>query len=329
MKPIIKKYQHNKFEFISIENEILEVVFLPEIGGKMIALRDKDTQQQFLLEPQNDSKWFEKPSYGADFSLFDVSGFDECFPTVEASGLFPDHGEVWSRAWDVIIEDQSIIFSIKGIKADYLFQKKISLSNNTIHFMYSVKNNMKEQFQYLWSAHPLFKITSDAKIILPEHMPEVFLNWSSDPSIGSYGDTISWPVVNLGGNRNIDLSLLSEYNTGLAIKCFTDVLHEGFIGLYHPRIERTILFEFDPNEIPYAGLWLCYGGWPVESPKKHFTIAIEPCTGRPDKLSNAIKRNEHQTIQPGETKSWDMSIGIWPGLKRSSSIHSDVQFRSI
>ncbi len=329
MKPIIKKYKHQIFECISIENEIVEAAFLPEIGGKMIALKDKDTQQQFLLEPQNASKKYMKATYGADFSHFDVSGFDECFPTVEASGPFPDHGEVWSGSWDVSIEDQSLVFSFKGIKADYLFKKRISLFQNTVQMAYSVTNNMKEQFHYIWSAHPLFRINPGVRLILPENVSELFLNWSSDPNVGTYGDTIQWPVADLGGNRNIDLSSMTKHNTGLAIKCFSNVLHDGFVGLYHSAIDRTVSFEFDPHDVPYAGLWLCYGGWPTESPDKHVTIAIEPCSGRPDKLSNAVQRNEHQTIEPGETKTWDMNIGIWPGLKKSSSIHTGAHFRSI
>jgi galactose mutarotase-like enzyme len=328
VKPLIKKYHHQSLECISIENEVIQAAFLPKLGGKMIALTDKDKQYQFLLEPQNVSKKYEKSSYGSDFSLFDVSGFDECFPTVERSDEFPDHGELWSRPWNYTIDDGNILLSVTGIKADYEFRKKVSLKGNSVELLYSVTNNMNKPFQYLWSAHPLLKINSGVRVVMPEQVTEVFLNWSSDQTIGAYGDIIPWPSVPYGVKRSIDLSTMIENETGISVKCFSNLLQEGFVGLYNPFVDRTLLFEFDPKEIPYVGLWLCHGGWPVESSKKHFAIALEPCSGRPDKLSNAVQRNEHQTINPGETKTWSMSIGVWPGLKKSSSNYSSLHFHS-
>ncbi|MEW6061820.1 MAG: DUF5107 domain-containing protein [Bacteroidota bacterium] len=318
-KTSIKTHIHKNFECISSENDVIKIGVLPQIGGKMIELRDKRTQQQFLLEPQNDPEKYEASTFAKDFSLFDISGFDECFPTVEASDPFPDHGEVWSRPWNYVIHDHSIEMTIQGVNADYEFKKVMWVEDNCIHIQYRVLNNMDVPFQFLWSAHPLLHITSGARIILPKSVNRVFLNWTSVPNIGSYGDFLQWPLKYNHDKKTIDFSIVAEQTAKVAVKCFTDAVEEGFAGLYYPETNRTLLFEFDPADVPYVGLWLCYGGWPVDSPKKQFTIAIEPCNGRPDKLQNAIQRNECQILAPHTTKTWQLTISVHEGMKTSAT----------
>lgn len=318
-KTLIKKYIHKNFECLSIENDVIKIGVLPQIGGKMIELRDKRTQQQFLLEPQNDSGAYEVSTFAKDFSSYDISGFDECFPTVEASDPFPDHGEVWSRPWNYVVHDQSIEMSIQGVNADYELKKVLWVENNFIHIQYRISNNMDVPFQFLWSAHPLLHIKSGARIILPKSVHRVFLNWTSDPNIGSYGDFLRWPLKYTHGEKTIDFSIVAEQTANVAVKCFTDAVEEGFAGLYYPETNRTLLFEFAPADVPYVGLWLCYGGWPVESSKKQFTLAIEPSNGRPDKLQNAIQRNECQILAPHKTKIWQLTISVHEGMKTSAT----------
>jgi len=318
-KTSIRKYIHKNFECITSENDIIKIGVLPQIGGKMIELWDKRTQQQFLLEPQNDSGMYEASTFAKDFSLFDISGFDECFPTVEASDPFPDHGEVWSRPWNYVIHDQSIEMSIQGVNAHYEFKKLMWLENNSVHIQYHVVNNMDVPFQFLWSAHPLLHVKSGARIMLPKSVRRVFLNWTSNSNIGSYGDFLQWPLKFKGDGETLDFSVVPNVTANVAVKCFTDALEEGFAGLYYPETNRTLLFKFDPADIPYVGLWLCYGGWPVDSPKKQFTIAIEPCNGRPDKLQNAIQRRECQVLAPHESKTWHLSISVHEGIKTSAT----------
>lgn len=318
-KTLIEKYIHKNYECISSENDIMRIRFLPQVGGKMFELTDKRNQQQFLLEPQNDSGMYESPTFAKDFSLYDISGFDECFPTVETSDPFPDHGEVWSRPWNCVIRNQSVEMMIRGVNADYEFKKEIWVKNSSVHIQYSVSNDMDVPFQYLWSAHPLLNIKSGARIVLPKSVNRVFMNWASNPSIGSYGEMLQWPLKINHRHEPLDFSIVATRTANVAIKCFTDMLDEGFAGLYYPDTDRTLLFEFNPAEVPYVGLWLCYGGWPVESSKKQFTLAIEPSNGRPDKLQNAIQRNECQILAPHTTKTWELTISVLEGMKTSAT----------
>jgi hypothetical protein len=58
-----------------------------------------------------------------------------------------------------------------------------------------------------------------------------------------------------------------------------------------------------------VGLWINEGGWPF-SGKRSFNVAMEPCTGCPDKLETAIQRNECSVVNGNGKKSWYLQIAI-------------------
>jgi hypothetical protein len=320
----LAEYIKHDLVHIRLENEHIRAVFLPEIGGKMIELTNKNTGRQFLLEPQQNGHLYKRPNYGDSFENYDTSGFDECFPTVEASELpemenccpdpliIPDHGELWSIPWEYEIDNPRLRLSATGKVIKYRFDKSIHLLKNRIHFKYQVENQGDFPFHYLWSAHPLLKVVPGAQLILPKEIENVFLNWASHDAIGKFGDCLTWPHLNR--EKENDYSLVPHRKHGEALKCFTDKLENGYAGIHFPETRDSLLFEFDVNMNPYLGIWLCYGGWPEDQENKHLTVALEPSSGRPDSLAKAIEMNESSVLKIKETKTWDMSISLWEGL---------------
>lgn len=208
---------------------------------------------------------------------------------------------------------EEINLSINGVAADYLFEKRVSMMENSLVLRYKVTNFMQEPFFFLWSAHPLLKVHEGARCLLPEGVEHVFVNWASHEEIGKYGDRLKWPYLT-GESSSIDYSVVQGARLEQAVKCFSDVLSEGFAGIYDKGTNQSILFEFDPKENPYLGLWLCYGGWPAVRKEKHLTVALEPCSGRPDSLSEAMKRGECTRIPARGTKSWILRVSLWQGI---------------
>jgi len=174
---------------------------------------------------------------------------------------------------------------------------------------------------YLWSAHPLLKIKAGTELMFADKINEVFINWASDTSIGAFGDKIPWPLIGNNG-QTIDYSVVQPQNLNQAMKVFTYPLRTGLAGVYHPQQDEALLFHFDPIEIPYLGLWLCYGGWPEESEQKHFTIGIEPTNGRPDSLSEAVKRGECVEIDAHKAHNWALEMSIWQGKPDVRKFHN-------
>ncbi|NIW78412.1 MAG: hypothetical protein GWN16_02685 [Calditrichae bacterium] len=303
----------------------------------MIELVNKETNRQYLLEPPDQSKGYKKAFYGANFEEYDTSGFDECFPTIAESPyptedesdqnydlVLPDHGELWSQVWEYGINDNELVLRAKGIRLNYLFTKRITLDKNKIIIHYSLYNQSQTPFCYIWSAHPLLRVQPHSKILLSEDIDRVLLNWASDERLGSLGDVLDWPNL-ASPNGTVDYSVVQDRSLGVALKCFTSILEDGFAGIYFRESDETLMFKFDTKEVPYLGLWLCYGGWPVNSAEKHFTVGLEPCSGRPDSLQESVKRRECSEIEGETTKEWSLELGLWEGqvpateLKRNDS----------
>jgi len=312
-------YEKNGLKFIGIENDTVRTVFIPEIGGKMVELTHKKTGNQFLLKPA-DGVTYKKAEYGANFEKYDLSGFDECFPTVSEAVLdnggqeltFPDHGELWSQPWEYEIEGSRLLLSVDGLNLNCRLVKRIKLLNDGLMIDYFLENLSDESFDYLWSAHPLLKATPGSEVILDKEIDQVLVNWASDDSIGVLGDTVSWPVVQKNG-ESLDFSKVHDKKAGTTAKFFTGKLTSGVAGFYREDIDETLMYRFDPQKVPYLGLWLCYGGWPDWTDDKHLTVALEPTNGRPDSLKEAVKRDECASLGPNQSTCWSLELSFIKG----------------
>ncbi len=323
----IAEIEKNNLIHVVMENDLLRIVVLPEIGGKMIELTNKKTGRQFLLEPQSADGLYRRGYYGANFEGYDTSGFDECFPTIESSEhpdlkglrpndfdiIFPDHGELWSLPWHYRIEDDALLLTANGVRFPYQFKKRISLTENQVEISYSLKNHGDFPFSYIWSAHPLLKVQPGARLVLSDEIERVMLNWASDENMGEFCETLSWPYLE-SGDKSVDYSMVQPRDFGKALKIFTDALTVGGAGVYFSDTDEHLLFQFDTAVNPYLGIWLCYGGWPEGSEEKHLTVGLEPCSGRPDSLEEAINRNEYSQIMPNENKEWQLIMNVSNGV---------------
>lgn len=305
------------FEQISVENDFIKVIILPQIGGKMIGLINKKTGTNFLLESQNRDKKYEPAFHGAPFQNYDTSGFDECFPTVEASFLtteegkkisFPDHGELWSKPWSFKkTDDSTLVGFVKGTNLNYTFNKKIYLDGNRVIIDYKVENNDASPLPYIWAAHPLFNIEPGDEIYLTDEIQNVYLYWSNDSKLGSRGDQLEWPFI----NSVSDFSVIPEKSFGKAVKLFSGKLTmSAWTALHKKNKKESLLISFDTSENPYLGIWLCYGGWPEEISEKQLTVALEPTNCGSDSLSAAAGKNSCGIIEPDSANYWRIEFAV-------------------
>lgn len=324
-------YISEGLKHLFLENDKLRIVVLPEIGGKMIRLSSQKTQRQYLLEPQNRNGSYHRPFYGAVFENYDTSGFDECFPTISESVypfpvnneniIFPDHGEVWSVPWNYSFTGSILELSVAGKKFNYEFRKEITLQDNQISIRYSLINLYDQPFYYIWSAHPLLKVTPGDQIFLSTNVEQLFLNWASESRLGMFGDKVPWPIIDSKHPR-LDYSVVQEKSLAQAIKGFTNRLEESSAAVYFHNSGESLVFESSDPGNNYLGLWLCYGGWPEQGDMKHLTVAIEPCSGRPDTLEEAVRRGEAAVVQSQEKRSWQLDIKLETGVPSQLATHS-------
>lgn len=301
---------------ILLENDCIRTELLPGIGGKMVTLKSKKTEINYLFDPGSD---YTIPTYGDTFDLRYAYGFDECFPTVEPCNYslggkniqLPDHGEVWNRPWNYQQFSDSVELYIEGNEMDYVLKKKIRLADCCVQILYELVNMSEIEFEYLWSAHPLLNIQPGDQVILEHSVKKLSVYWSTFKSLEA-GEYVEWPSIETP-NQPINLSEAEEFSTDFAIKLFSDKLEKGDLALYKPDYNESLRFHFDPASVPYAGLWFCYGGWPTDVIGGVENIALEPSTSNSDSLLKAVKANTAQKIAPKSTNRWRMDLSITEG----------------
>ena len=198
-----------------LENDILCLTFLPGYGFKLASLLSKKTGREWLFQsPENTLRI---PEYGAPFSAYDSSGFDEVFPSIDAcpypdgpyKGLpVPDHGELWTLPWEGIASPDG-----KSVKAfteskifPYIFSRRTTLNNNEITFEYEVENTSCEEFKFIWTPHCLLACSPATRIIVPENLTQVMTVEHSTQHLGVWGSRHSYPITTDIHGKTIDLA---------------------------------------------------------------------------------------------------------------------------
>lgn len=304
------------FRLVQLANDRLVASFLPELGAKMSSLKSTSTDREFLLQPPD--RPYRAAAYGASFVDYDTSGFDECCPTVSeckypegefAGARMPDHGDLWSTAWQCDIRDGELLFEAQGISLPYIFRKYVRLENDAIVLRYEIASTGSKEFAFLWSAHPLLAVQSGCRIVLPKDVSRLLVNWSREERLGECGDSCGWPMARTKEGDDVDLAELTAANAHTADKLFTSRLTNGECAVCYPHTDEALVFQFDPLVVPYLGIWICQGGWPYPD-HGHFTVALEPCTGRPDSLQEAINMGECDVLPPGQKKMWELRLEV-------------------
>jgi hypothetical protein len=289
----------------------LAVVVVPELGGKLCSIvwQGREILARNPLRPVR---------YGAPYADFDASGFDECLPSIgpcpypEApwNGTeVPDHGEVWSIPWTQGCESGRLRLTAHGVRFPYTFEKTLAVSAaGSIRLDYALTNHAQFPFRYLWSAHPLLALIPGMRIHLPSNT-RVRVDWSKGERLGGLLAEHPWPLTYDRAGQEIDLSLILDRTNGSVDKLYTNRLTEGWCALHDPTDGCYVAMLFPSERVPYVGLSINLGGWPVDRPA-YYNLGLEPCNGFPDRLDVAVARGDCAVAAPGERRKWHVEIHL-------------------
>jgi hypothetical protein len=297
---------------LALEDDRLRVVLVPEVGAKIVSLQHRPTGREWLW--RNPRRRLERPRYGSDFAGWDISGYDDCFPTIgECSypeepwrgAIVPDHGELWTLPWRARVEADELLLSAHGVRFPYNLTKRLSLGADGLRMSYLLENPTPFAFKWMFSAHPLFALTPSTEVELPDRAA-LRLDSSIGRVLGQRGDRHAWPLTRDVEGREIDLRRLDPA-AGRGDKLYAGPLPEGRARLVDRATGEWVGFAWDADELPLCGLWLNQGGWPPDG-EPCFNAALEPCNGFPDPLDQAIGRGEHGTVEPFGTARWTLRL---------------------
>ena len=303
-----------------LQNECLRVRVIPQLGCKIVEIYDLENGHEWLWSDK--SRPIKAAKYADRYDLYDVSGFDECFPNIgisqdpkNTSVTLPDHGEIWSLPWIVKQEEYGISATVAGKLFDYHFSRRLSLENSKLLIEYSVANIGDSEITYMWSAHPLFAINEEMKIEI-SGTPKMSKEFGFGGRIGADGENgyeghlteHVWPRV-LGADGQINDMSKVCLDKVLTDKVVLDAPDDGLVTLKKLSSGRSLTMKFSPLEVPFLGICYNFGGWPATGDPATW-VALEPTTGKTDRLDECAELDCARVLAPKSTANWSLEIEL-------------------
>jgi len=300
-----------------------KVVIVPALGGKITSL--EIAGREWLWRDPAPAPRAQKQANGAEFGATgDGGGFDECFPTIAPCTLasdtpgfggvgLPDHGELWSRPAALTLEtrDDGVHATTEwiGERMPYRFARTVIARGGGVEMRYRVVNEGAHPLPFIWCAHPLFPLTKQTRLIIPDGT-RVRLWSQRDVSLGTPGTELRWPRAVVGG-KFVDLSRPFGVARSYACKLFLEP------SMGHAAIEEEgarLEVSFDTTRVPYLGVWIDKGAWSLlRRGRAVRVLGMEPGIGAPDSLNEAMRTwKSAGRLEPRESREWSVT---WTGIR--------------
>ena len=318
----IKKSQQDRMSTLVLENDMVRVAVVPELGARILSLIYKPTETDFAWH-SSDAK-LGKPKV----ELENVSGFFDCLPTTDPCTFkgrnLPIGGEVSSIPWRILKKDRAskgtmIRAEAKCTIYPLVIRKEIKLAKNkpVLTLEYEVHNPSNETLEYHYSSHNTLQVTPFHRLILPHEVSKVKLGYEGQ--FGKMGEEIPWPEAPDKKGALVDVGKFRGPCEKTMENLYTDRLKEKWCALVNEAREEAIGFRFDGDALPYILLCTNNCGW-----RDYYFAAIEPVTGRPDNLDVAVNQwNDYATIKPKTKVNWKQTIILAHNVKHVEKIENE------
>jgi galactose mutarotase-like enzyme len=302
----IHRSEHDRFGLVSLEDGRVSVTVVPELGARLMSLRDLRSGREWLWRPAGPLRlWRNQP--GDPFPLGTFVGADECLPTVGACTWEgreqPDHGEVWNQPW-VLDEDAlaagriGTSISLKG--SPFHFNRTLSLQAGVLRMDYALHNQGDRPEPWLWAWHPLMAFEPGDQLSLPYDVKTLRVECARQPD-ASRGEIWTWPAANPG----LRLDELKLGGNDSYLKAFAGPLRDGWALLENLASGSSLTLRWDVDALPYVGLWLTRGGY-----RGWHHVALEPTNLPADALAEGVRENAPPPLAPGATLRWWLEITL-------------------
>jgi hypothetical protein len=279
----------NGFSVYELRNRKIQVAVVPELGARIISVKNLRTDREWMWHPSDRLKLFCNHA-GDDFSKSPLAGLDECLPTIAPCAWqgrkLPDHGEVWSASWTVDEQawDLGVLRTSVELKiSPFDFERTIELLGDEIRLAYRLSSRSNREEQFIWAMHPLLRLCPGDKLVLPAST-RALLN---------------------------DAAWLDSLDSGLSeqkcSKLFAQPVTEGFAIIRNEISGDQFEFRWSPAQNNSLGLWLTRGGW-----HGHHHFAMEPSNADHDALTEAAARKHCGVVAAGGSASWQVQFLLRP-----------------
>lgn len=296
---------------VVMENNVLTLVVLPELGAKIASLTYKPQNFEVFFQPTDGR--FRLSTYGAVFKEFDTAGADEMYPTIDACEYpdshypgvhLPDHGELWSIPWQVRLSGNRICLKARGRALPYEFERALYLNNGCVNMEYQVINTGNKPLYGIWAFHGLVACDESTQIILPETTSVINVHESAE--LGSAGTLHSFPETVGKNGSTFRLDDIKPRTANDTEKFYVNgkvKTGQAALTLNNNRLLYQLIFP--ENKVPYLGVWINQGGF-----KGEYNCALEPASGFYDSPEIAYKLSSIEPLAPGTVLQWYLNIKL-------------------
>ncbi len=307
---------------ICLQNAYLAVSILPGAGGNISGIADKRTGRNWLW--QNPHIPLSHPRSGDDYGMsLDSGGWDEILLSVVAAKMctsescayeVADHGDLVRQAWSAeVLTDENgneiCRMAAGGTTLRYDFQRTLIVHNKEPRFtlQYELINKERFAWPWFWCAHALIDVRPDMQIKLPAGLP--FRIDSGDDESREH----VWPNLDSdpAATRDLSQSFAANGTTKkFAHKIVVRAPQSGAVTVEIPDTGERLTMRFDPDVLPWVGLWINNRGWSGCGSEPYRNLGLEPATTPYDDVADAVRNDEIIMLQPGETRRWTVSVEL-------------------
>jgi hypothetical protein len=228
------------YSALVMENELLKLTFLPELGGRIYEVVFKptghrETYRNPVLKP---SPWG-PPEQGWWLA---AGGIEWCLPVEE-------HGYEWSIAWtaEVSQDAEGATVLLRDTVAGDRLRAEIAVRLEAGAGYFSIRPRLENPtgaplaVKY-WTNAMLAPggrnaPTADLRFVLPEAVSAVTVHSRGDEWLPDYNERMAWPIVN-----GMDLGRLGNWNRWLGF--FEDPAQGGFMAVYDETYDEGVVRLF-------------------------------------------------------------------------------------
>ena len=291
------------FDVIRLENDLLQVDVLPQMGGKIIHFFHKALGREFMWS--NPRLHLRELPVGAGYDDHFFGGWDELLPNDEPEVIdgepWADHGELWTCPLNV--ETTWTRVSLSGtLPINPLFYRRemwLDEEKPVLHMKAIVVNRGRKPIDFLWKLHPALRVSPGAEIIVP-----ALTGIPVDPDFSRFGHLkeFSWPNATDREGNPVWADRVPEMD-GQTEFLYLTGLQEGRCSLAHKEEDWHFSVTFPREVFPTVWVFASYGGW-----RDHEVLILEPCTTWPKVLSEAIPTGKACRLGPRDSVAMDVAV---------------------
>jgi hypothetical protein len=285
-------WSYRGFGTCILENELLKVTVVPEVGAKVHEMIFKPADRDLLFHhPRVELR---APVFGQNADDWWSGGIDDVVPTghpcVVGGEQLPFLGEVWSMPWSVEqVGSATVRLSRDGVITPFRIEREMELRPGEpfVRVRHRIENVGLLPFRFIWGIHPSFPVGPATHVEVPARRGIVQDSWPDD-RLGASGTEYAWPraeVAEVGPEPHGTWDL--HYATDL---------DGGWLAVWDEAWGCGFGMTFPTDVFACVWVWLVDGGW-----RGIRCVNVEPWTGYPARLDEAIEAGRATELAPGET----------------------------